>query len=79
MMLPYLEEAAAAGVDLQSSCPGRDSLSLAAFDGGPLRNHLKEAEDSLPRPIAPDQELEEDPPTKRRRFILPAGSGSGWA
>lgn len=78
MMLPYLEEAAAAGVDLQSGSPGRDSLSLASFDGGPLENHLREAGGSFPEPTAPNQEPE-GPPAKRRRFALPAGSGSGWA
>ena len=81
----YLAEARAAGVALRSGRPGGDSLDLEAFNSDPLGECAPEAPDLSPerQDAASDWESDEERPkkkaAKRRDFILPAGSGEGWA
>ncbi len=60
-MIPYLLDAAVAGVDLYSNSPGRDLLSLDSFDEGPVSSEKKKPDHSSLEHPAVDQ-----PPGERR-------------
>lgn len=83
MLQTCFVEAEAAGVDLYSDSPGRDRVSLRAFDEGPLDNVLPETEVPLPPGAVPNRDSGDDtpatPPVKRRKFFLRAEDDDGWA
>ncbi len=81
LMIPYLLDAAAAGVDFYSDSPGRDLLSLDSFDEGPVSSEKKKPDHFSPEHPAVDQppgELCSPPIAKKRKLMLPEGSGNGW-
>ena len=72
----YLTEVASAGVDLYSDSPGKDEVSLDAFDEvlGVLETPQKTIVPvkASKRQAAPRSE-------KKKTLMLPPGSGDGWA
>ena len=66
----YLSEAWAAGMALGPDRPGGDSLDLDAFNAEPEGSASDQE---------PGEELSKNRAVQRRDFILPAGSGEGWA